>query len=90
MRQVENAVIAALVTNASPQVFGPYAIPHNFIVQDHRNTSVAIAAADFAADVPSAAQAALLDAIPSADQEDGATVWNDDGTLKVSTDGILP
>jgi hypothetical protein len=29
--------------------------------------------------------AAILAAVPTTDQNDGATIWNDSGTLKVST-----
>lgn len=32
-------------------------------------------------------QAAILAAIPISDQEDSETVWNDNGTLKVSGSG---
>lgn len=30
---------------------------------------------------------AIIAAIPTADQEDSATIWNDQGVLKVSTSG---
>lgn len=31
--------------------------------------------------------AAILAAVPTADQEDGETIWNDEGVLKVSSAG---
>jgi hypothetical protein len=85
VQQIESASIAALVTNAAPQVFGPYALSRTFRVQERPGVTVAIAESDLTANIPSTAQAAMLDAIPTADQDDSATVWNDAGALKVST-----
>jgi hypothetical protein len=85
VEQVENSSISARVTNSAPASFGPYLLPRTFRVQAGLNATVTIAEADIAANIPSTAQAAMLDAIPTADQEDSSTVWNDEGVLKVST-----
>ena len=83
VRQVEDDTIAAAVTNAAAQVFGPYLYDRNFIVQDTGNVAGVVIAVENT--LPSVAQKALLDAIPTADQTDGVTIWNDAGVLKVST-----
>lgn len=85
VEMVGNPSVAALVTNAGASVFGPYMVAHTFRVQQSGNATVAIAEADPTANIPSSAQAAILDAIPTADAEDGVTVWNDEGVLKVSS-----
>lgn len=85
VRQVESAAIGGIVTNSAAAVYGPYSLPRTFTVTN--NVRVVIAEADTAANIPSTAQAAMLDAIPTADVEDSATVWNDEGVLKVSTSG---
>lgn len=78
--------VKGVATVGSPVAFGPYAVPHTFRVQDDgANSSVVIAASDLTANIPSTAQAAMFDAIPAEDAEDGETVWNDVGTLKVSS-----
>jgi hypothetical protein len=82
VRQLEDFSIGALVTNDAPAVFGPYGLPRNFRVQDDGNASAVVAEADT---LPSALQKAALDAIPTVDAEDGVTVWDDAGVLKVST-----
>lgn len=61
--------------------FGPYLLDRDFIV--HGDATVVIAESTGAA--VSAAQKAALDGIPAEDAEDGETVWNDDGSLKVSS-----
>jgi hypothetical protein len=82
VRQVEDPSIGGRVTNAAAAVYGPYVIPKTFEAQ---NVAVAIAEADFAANVPSAGQKAMLDAIPTTDPaDDGVTIWNDEGVLKTS------
>lgn len=86
VRRLDNPAIGGLLTNAAPAVYGPYLAPHAFEVQGA--VTVTIAEASTLDNVPSAAQAAMLDAIPTADQEDSATVWNDEGVLKVSTAGV--
>lgn len=84
VQQLENASIAASVTTT--QTFGPYALDRTFRVQEGGNAvSVEIAESDLIANIPSTAQAAMLDAIPAADQDDSSTIWNDGGVLKVST-----
>lgn len=86
VRRIDNPTIGGRLTNAAEAVYGPYLAPHTFEVQGE--VTVVIAEADTLDNVPSAAQAAMLDAIPSTDQEDSATVWNDEGTLKVSSAGV--
>lgn len=83
IRQVEDPTIGQIVTNAASVVYGPYMLQRSFETQGA--VTVVIAEADIAANIPSAAQAAMLDAIPTTDQDDSATVWNDGGVLKVST-----
>lgn len=83
IRQVQDPTIGAVITGS--HAFGPYALERDFLVQG--DATVTIAEADLTANIPSAAQAAMLDAIPAADQEDSATVWNDEGVLKVSGAG---
>lgn len=85
VRRIDNPLIGGLLTNAAAAVYGPYLAAHTFEVQG--DVTVAITEADTLDNVPSAAQAAMLDAIPATDQEDSATVWNDEGTLKVSSAG---
>jgi len=83
IRQVDDPTIGQRVTNAAAVTFGPYALDRRFTTQG--DVSVVIAEADFASNVPSAGQKALLDAIPTTDPaDDGVTVWNDGGTLKTS------
>lgn len=84
IRQVQDETVASRITT-SAVTYGPYMLERDFIVQG--DVAVTMAEADIAANIPSAAQAAMLDAIPAADQEDSATVWNDEGVLKVSTAG---
>lgn len=81
VRQVQDPTIGAVVT--SSHAFGPYALSRDFIVQG--DVSVVIAESDLTANIPSTAQAAILDAIPAVDQADSVSVWNDEGVLKVST-----
>lgn len=83
IRQVENPAIGRRVTNAAAVVFGPYLLDRTFTTQGA--LTVVIAEADIAANVPTSEQKALLNNIPSTDQEDAASVWNDEGALKVST-----
>jgi hypothetical protein len=83
VQQVQDPTIGQRVTNAAAVVYGPYMLDRSFTTQGA--VSVVIAEADIAANIPSTAQAAMLDAIPTADQDDSATVWNDGGVLKVST-----
>lgn len=78
--QVQDPSIGAVITGSHS--FGPYLLDRDFIVSG--DADVTIAEADFTANVPSTAQAAMLDAIPLEDQEDSATVWSDEGVLKVS------
>jgi hypothetical protein len=85
VRDARNQANGGIITNSSPKVFGPYFSDHLFETQGI--VTVTIAEADSAANIPSAGQKALLDAIPEADQEDSETVWNDEGTLKVSGAG---
>lgn len=85
VRRLDNPFIGGRLTNAAPAVYGPYLAAHNFEVQGE--VTVVIAEAATLNNVPSVAQAAMLDAIPAADQEDSETVWNDEGTLKVSSAG---
>lgn len=73
-RQSENPAIAGIVSNANPQTFGPYPFDRGFVVQG--NVSVSIAESDFAE---------LIRDIPTVDPaDDGVSVWNDSGVLKVS------
>jgi hypothetical protein len=82
VRQVGNSSIGGRVTNAAAAVYGPYVVPKSFEAQ---NCSVVIAESDFASNVPSADQKAMLDAIPATDPaDDGVTIWNDEGVLKTS------
>jgi hypothetical protein len=81
IRQVQSEAIGAVITGTHS--FGPYALERDFIVQG--DATVTIAESDLTANIPSTAQAAFLDAIPSADADDSATIWNDAGVLKVST-----
>ena len=86
VRRQDNPAVAGIVTNAAAAVYGPYLAPHVFEVQG--DVSVVIAESDTLDNVPSAAQAAMLDAIPTTDQEDSTTVWSDEGVLKVSGSGV--
>jgi|TARA_A100001391_G_scaffold190679_1_gene163515 hypothetical protein len=88
VEQVESPAVAALVTNAAAQTFGPYMLDRTFRVQERAGVTVTVSEADIAANIPSADQAATLDAIPTTDQEDSATVWSDEGVLKVSGAGV--
>jgi hypothetical protein len=76
IRQVEDPSIAAIVTNSAARSFGPYFLDRSFVVKGV--ASVVISEAD---------KSALLNNIPTTDQEDSVTVWNDGGVLKVSTSG---
>lgn len=78
-------IAAQRITNSAALVLGPYLIDRSFDLQHTGNATVAIAEADVAANIPSADQATMLDAIPIADQNDSETVWNDAGVLKVSS-----
>lgn len=81
VKQVQDATVGGFVTTST--AFGPYALERDFnIWGDH---TAAITESDLTANIPSVAQAAMLDAIPAADQDDSATIWNDAGVLKVST-----
>jgi len=83
IRRADNPAIGGIVTNAAPVVYGPYLTERTFEVQGE--VTVVIAEASILDNVPSAAQAAMLDAIPTTDPaDDGVTVWNDDGVLKTS------
>ena len=80
IRQVEDPTIGQRVTNAAPVTFGPYAVERHFTTQGA--LAVTIAMADT---MPSVAQKEILDNIPTADPEDdGVTVWADEGVLKTS------
>lgn len=81
--RLDDPTTAALVSSSA--VYGPYALEKTFRVQDEGNVNVAIAESDFAANTPSADEKAMLDAVPVEDQEDGSTVYADEGVLKVSS-----
>ncbi len=83
VRRQDNPAIGGRITNAVAAVYGPYLAPHVFEVQG--DVAVVIAEASTLDNVPSTAQAAMLDAIPETDPaDDGVTVWNDEGVLKTS------
>jgi len=81
VKQVQSDTVGGFVTTTL--AFGPYALERDFTVWG--NASVAVTESDLVANIPSTAQAAMLDAIPAADQDDSSTIWNDAGVLKVST-----
>ncbi len=81
VKQVQDESIGGFVTTSL--AFGPYALERDFTVWG--NPAVAITESDLTANIPSSAQAAFLDAVPATDQDDSATIWADEGVLKVST-----
>lgn len=81
--QVEDPTVKARVVQGSPAAFGPYSVAKSFMVQDP-NSGATVTVAE-AANALSAAQAALVAGIPTADQEDSVSVYSDAGVLKVST-----
>lgn len=83
VRQANDPTVGANITNAGASVFGPYM--NSRVFNATSNVTVVIAESTALANIPSTAQAALLDAIPIVDQDDSVSVWNDAGALKVST-----
>lgn len=80
VRRLDNPAIGGIVTNAAAAVYGPYMADHNFSVQG--DVTVVIAEANV---LPTADEKALLDNIPTEDPaDDGVSIWNDSGALKVS------
>lgn len=80
VRRLDNPSIAGIVTNAAAAVYGPYMAAHNFETQGALTVVIAEASV-----LPTAAEKALLDNIPTEDPaDDGATVWNDAGVLTVA------
>lgn len=80
VRRQDNPAIGGIVTNAAAAVYGPYMAAHVFETQG--DVTVVIAEADV---LPTADEKALLDNIPTEDPaDDGVSVWNDGGALKVA------
>jgi hypothetical protein len=83
VRQVEDPSIAAIIAAGGSHAFGPYGLPRKFRATGQ--VTAVITESDFSVNVPSAAQKALLDNIPTVDPaDDGVSVWNDEGALKTS------
>jgi hypothetical protein len=62
--------------------FGPYMVDREFLVSGGR-ASIVVAASDNLAAINAAV--AVVTGIPTADQDDSSTIFNDAGVLKVST-----
>lgn len=76
VRREDDATIGAIINETTPATFGPYAQARNFVLSGDATVTIADAATD---------AAAIVAAVPVADQDDSVTVWNNAGVLQTST-----